>query len=111
MNTKIYVGNLSFNATDDELKQLFAEFGNVSDVFIVKDRATGRSRGFAFVTMENVDSMNAAIEALNETEFDGRALVVNEARPKEENNRSGGGGSRGGFSNNRGGFSRGRDNR
>ena len=53
MNTKIYVGNLSFNATDDELKQLFAEFGNVSDVFIVKDRATGRSRGFAFVTMDN----------------------------------------------------------
>jgi|TARA_B100001093_G_scaffold156731_2_gene149354 RNA recognition motif-containing protein len=111
MNTKIYVGNLSFNATDDELKQLFAEFGNVSDVFIVKDRATGRSRGFAFVTMDNADSMNAAIEALNESEFDGRALVVNEARPKEENDRSSGGGSRGGFSNNRGGFSRGRDNR
>ena len=111
MNTKIYVGNLSFNATDDELKQLFAEFGNVSDVFIVKDRATGRSRGFAFVTMDNADSMNAAIEALNESEFDGRALVVNEARPKEENDRSSGGGSRGGFSNNRGGLSRGRDNR
>ncbi len=87
MNTKLYVGNLAFNSTEDDLTQLFSEFGTVTDVFIVKDKFSGRSKGFAFVTFETAESMNAAIEALNETEFAGRPIKVNEARPKEENSR------------------------
>ena len=87
MNTKLYVGNLAFNSTEDDLTQLFSEFGTVTDVFIVKDKFSGRSKGFAFVTFETAESMNAAIEALNETEFAGRPIKVNEARTKEENSR------------------------
>ena len=78
MNTKLYVGNLAFNSTEDDLTQLFSEFGTVTDVFIVKDKFSGRSKGFAFVTLETAESMNAAIEALNETEFAGRPIKVNE---------------------------------
>lgn len=103
MNTKMYVGNLSYDATDSEIRELFEAFGTVTDVFIVKDRESGRPRGFAFVTMETVEQMNAAIEGLNGEEFFGRALAINEARPREERPQGGGGygGGRGGY--NRGG--------
>ena len=90
MNTKMYVGNLSFDATQEDLEGLFSAHGTVSDVFILKDRESGRPRGFAFVSMETPEEMNAAIEALNGEEFLGRNLTINEARPREE--RSGGGG-------------------
>ena len=104
MNTKMYVGNLSYDATDSEIRELFEAHGTVTDVFIVKDRESGRPRGFAFVSMETVEEMNAAIEGLNGVEFSGRALTINEARHREERPQGGGyggGGGRGGF--NRGG--------
>ena len=84
MNTKLYVGNLSFKASEDELNSLFSEHGNVTDVFIVKDKYTGRSKGFAFITMDTVEAATSAIEQLNNFEFLGRNIVVNEAKPKEE---------------------------
>ncbi len=96
MNTKMYVGNLSFDANFEEIKELFEAHGGVEDVFIVKDRESGRPRGFAFVTMENEEGMNAAIEALNGEEFMGRPLVINQARPREERSGGGGGGGGGG---------------
>jgi RNA recognition motif-containing protein len=105
MNTKMYVGNLSYDATDSDIRELFEAHGTVSDVFIVKDRESGRPRGFAFVSMETPEEMNAAIEGLNGEEFLGRALTINEARPREE--RPQGGGARGGFGGGRGGFNRG----
>lgn len=98
----MYVGNLSYDATDSEIRELFEAHGTVTDVFIVKDRESGRPRGFAFVSMGTVEEMNAAIEGLNGVEFSGRALTINEARPREERPQGGGGGGgRGGF--NRGG--------
>ena len=97
----MYVGNLSYDATDSDIRELFEAHGTVSDVFIVKDRESGRPRGFAFVSMETPEEMNAAIEGLNGTEFVGRALTINEARPREERPQGGGGGDRGGY--NRGG--------
>lgn len=100
MNTKLYVGNLSWDATEDDLKQLFGEHGEVTDIFMPMDRESGRPRGFAFVTMDTVDAMNAATEALNGNEWMGRAMVVNEAKP-QENRDNRGGGFRGG--NSRGG--------
>ena len=97
MDAKMYVGNLSYDATREEVQSLFENYGTVSDVFIVKDRESGRPRGFAFVTMETKESMNSAIEALNGEEFMGRNLAINEARPREERSRRGdGGGYRGG---------------
>jgi len=95
MDAKMYVGNLSYDVTQEELQALFEAHGAVSDVFIVKDRESGRPRGFAFVTMETKESMDAAIEALNGADFMGRNLAINEARPREERP-SGGGGGRGG---------------
>ncbi|MDP4777578.1 MAG: RNA-binding protein [Opitutales bacterium] len=92
MNTKMYVGNLSYDANDGEIRELFEAHGTVSDVFIVKDRESGRPRGFAFVSMETVEEMNAAIEGLNGAEFMGRNLTINEARPREERPQGGGGG-------------------
>ena len=92
MNTKLYVGNLSFDAGFEDIKELFEAHGGVEDVFIVKDRESGRPRGFAFVTMDTKEAMDSAVE-LNGTEFMGRPLVVNPARPKEE--RPGGSGRRG----------------
>jgi RNA recognition motif-containing protein len=80
----LYVGNLSYNATEDELRSLFEPHGTVERVSVTTDRMTGRSRGFAFVEMEDEAGANAAIEALNETEFQGRNLMVNIARPKGE---------------------------
>ena len=100
MNTKMYVGNLSYDATDSDIRELFEAHGTVSDVFIVKDRESGRPRGFAFVSMETPEEMNAAIEGLNGAEFAGRVLTINEARPREERPQGGGyggGGDRGGY--------------
>ena len=84
MSTKLYVGNLPFKASEEELNTLFSSHGNITDVFIVKDKFSGRSKGFAFVTMDTSESAQSAIEQLNDFEFLGRNLVVNEARPKEE---------------------------
>ncbi len=91
---KIYVGNLSFGSTEEGIQAAFGAFGSVEEVHIVTDRETGRSRGFAFVTMPNDDEARAAMEAMNGKELDGRTLNVNEARPKREG--GGGGGNRGG---------------
>ncbi|MGD8564618.1 MAG: RNA-binding protein [Desulfarculaceae bacterium] len=82
MSKNIYVGNLSFNSTEDELRGLFEEFGEVFSARVITDRMTGRSRGFGFVEMDN-EASEAAINALNGKEMDGRALKVNEARPRE----------------------------
>lgn len=96
MNTKMYVGNLPFSATDDDIRNLFSEFGGVTDVFLPMDRVSGRPRGFAFVTMDSPEAMTAAIEGLNGKDFGGRNLAINEARPKEERPAYGGGGGGGG---------------
>ena len=92
----IYVGNLSFNTGDAELRDLFAEFGEVSTAQAVVDRDTGRSRGFGFVEMPDQTEAEAAIEALNGKEVDGRELNVNQARPKPDRGGGGGGGRGGG---------------
>src|SRR5512138_1625991 len=94
MNSKLYVGNLSFDATENDLHDLFAPHGTVTEANLMQDRMTGKPRGFAFVTMATKESADAAIQALNGKEWKGRALTVNEARPREE--RSGGGGGGGG---------------
>ncbi len=108
MNTKIYVGNLSFGTTENDLRDLFTPHGTVTEVNLIIDKMTGRSRGFAFVSMETAEQVQAAIQSLNEKELDGRALTVNEARPKESS--GGGGGFGGGGGGGRGGFG-GRSNR
>ena len=90
MSTKIYVGNLSFGTTENDLRNLFAEHGNVTEVNLIIDKMTGRSRGFAFVSMEKPEQVQIAIQTLNGKDLDGRSLTVNEARPKENS----GGGSR-----------------
>lgn len=92
---KLYVGNLPHKTTEDELSQAFAEFGAVDSALIIKDKFTGRSRGFGFVEMSNNDEANNAIEQMNGADFGGRTLTVNEARPREERP-AGGGGYRGG---------------
>ncbi len=81
---QIYVGNMSYQMTEDSLSAIFAEFGEVSKTVIIADRETGRAKGFGFVTMNNDEEAKAAIEALNEKEIDGRTLRVNEAKPREE---------------------------
>ncbi len=88
--TNIYVGNLSYRATEDELRQAFGQFGQVSAVNIISDRETGRSRGFAFVEMPNAEEAKAAVEGLDQKEISGRRVTVNEARPREERPRGGG---------------------
>jgi RNA recognition motif-containing protein len=88
---KIYVGNLSYEANEDSLRDLFTKFGQVDEVAIITDRETGKARGFGFVTMPDSAQGQAAITGLNGQQFEGRALVVNEARPK-----TGGGGGGGG---------------
>lgn len=95
----IYVGNLPFETTQSQLEELFAPFGQIKSARIVMDRETGRSRGFAFVQMAQDSDADQAISALNETDFNGKRLRVNEARPREERPRTGGGfgGSRGGY--------------
>ena len=99
MSTKLYVGNLAFQTTSQELQTLFTQAGTVESASVVEDRDTGRSRGFAFVEMSTKEEAASAFEQFNGKEVGGRSLKVNEAKPRE--NRSGG--SRG-FSNNRGGF-------
>jgi RNA recognition motif-containing protein len=95
MAKKLYVGNLSYQVDSSELEQLFGAHGQVVSAQIINDRDTGRSKGFGFVEMANDQEAEAAIAALNGQEHNGRALTVNEARPREE--RSGGGGGRGGY--------------
>jgi len=91
----IYVGNMSYDSTEDSLRTMFEEHGSVDAVRVVTDRDTGRPKGFAFVEMASDDEARAAMEALNGKEVEGRALTVNEARPRGES-RGGGGGGRGG---------------
>jgi RNA recognition motif-containing protein len=98
----IYVGNLSFDAGESDVRQLFEAHGQVASVSIIEDKFTGRPRGFAFVEMAQDSEAQAAIAALNSKDFKGRPLTVNEARPRTEN-RGGGGGGGGGFRGNRGG--------
>ena len=102
MSTKLYIGNLAFQTTSQELQELFAQAGTVESASVVEDRMTGRSRGFAFVEMSTKEEATAAIDQFNGKELGGRALKVNEAKPRE-NRAGGGGGGRGGFGGNRGG--------
>ena len=97
MGSKLYVGNLSYNTNSSDLEQLFAQHGAVQSAEIIADRDTGRSKGFGFVQMGSDEEAQAAIAALNGQEVDGRALTVNEAKPREDRPRTGGGGGRGGF--------------
>ena len=106
MSTKLYVGNLSYNTTETQLRELFAAHGTVSSVDLIMDKFSGRPRGFGFVTMETKEAAEAAVQALNGKAVDGRALTVNEARPREDrpdrpSGRSGGGGG-GGYRGDRG---------
>ena len=125
-NSKLYVGNLSFNTTEGELRSHFEQFGSVTDTYVAMDKMTGRPRGFAFVTMGTADEAKAAAEKLNGTDLGGRQLTVNEARPKEERpgggfggggggrgfgGGGGGGGGRGGFGGGGGGGGRDRGER
>ncbi|MGD0259591.1 MAG: RNA-binding protein [Verrucomicrobiota bacterium] len=102
MNTKLFVGNLSFDVTENDLQDLFVAFGPVTEVNLMTDRSTGRSRGFAFVTMATPEGAQAAIQGMASKEVKGRALTVNEARPREERG-GGGGGGRGRYGDRRGG--------
>ena len=90
----IYVGNLSFDATEQDIEQAFTEYGEVKSVNIIKDRETGRSRGFCFVEMKDRQAGLDAIEGLNLQEIQGRSVTVNEARPRENRGGGGGGGGR-----------------
>ena len=108
MAKKLYVGGLPYSTTDDQLKEAFEQAGAVSSAIIIMDKMTGRSRGFGFVEMPNSDQATAAINALNNADFNGRPLTVNEARPRTDGPRAGGGGGGGGG---RGGFGGGRRDR
>lgn len=105
-NSKLYVGNLSFQTTEDALRAHFEQFGAVTDIYVAMDKFTGRPRGFAFVTMGTADEAKVAIEKTNGVQLDGRPLQVNEARPKEDRPAGGGfgGGGGGGFRGERRGF-------
>src|SRR5712691_10873622 len=103
MAKNIYVGNLSWECTADDLLALFEEHGTVARAQVITDRETGRSRGFGFVEMEHDEEAQKAIDALNGQEHQGRPLTVNEARPREERSGGGGGGGRGGYSGGGGG--------
>src|ERR687898_893586 len=120
MGTKLYVGNLSFRTTSDELRDLFSQAGEVESASVIEDRETGRSRGFAFVEMATPEEAAAAIENFNGKDFGGRNLTVNEAKPRTDRGGGGGrggccgdagggggGGGRGGYGGNRGGGGRG----
>lgn len=107
MQNKLFVGNLSFDVLENDLHDLFSQQGSVTEVNLMMDRSTGRSRGFAFVTMATDEAAQAAISALHGKDFKGRALTVNVARPREEG--GGGGGFRGGRGGGGGGGGRGGD--
>lgn len=96
MSTKLYVGNLSFNTTEGELRDSFGAHGTVVDAIVMTDRMSGRSRGFGFVTMSTPEEAQSAIDAMNGASLDNRSLTVNLARPKEERSFGGGGGGGGG---------------
>jgi cold-inducible RNA-binding protein len=89
MTTKLYVGNLSFDVTENDLRDMLSKHGAVNEINVIMDKATGRARGFAFATMNSEEGAKAAILALNGTDWKGRALTVNEARPREERSGSG----------------------
>ena len=101
MGNKLYVGNLAYSVSDKDLEQLFSQYGTVQSAKVIMDRDSGQSKGFAFVEMGSDAEAKAAIDAVNGTEIQGRALTVNEARPKED--RGGGGGGGGGYGGGRGG--------
>ena len=109
MATKLYVGNLSFKTTGDDLREHFSQAGAVESASVIEDRETGRSRGFGFVEMTTAEDAAAAIEKFNGKELDGRALTVNEAKPKTDRGGrgGGGGGGRGGYGGGGGGRDRG----
>ena len=107
MGKKLYVGNLSFGVGDSDLQSLFSPHGSIVSAQVIMDRDTGRSKGFGFVEMASDDEARAAIAALDGKEHDGRALKVNEARPKENRSGGGGGGGRGGYGGGGGGGGRG----
>jgi RNA recognition motif-containing protein len=109
MGRKLYCGNLSFNTTSSDLEELFAQYGEVVSAEVVVDRDSGRSRGFGFVEMGSDAAAQAAIQGLNETEVDGRAVKVTEAKPREDRPRGGGGGGGGGRRGGGGGGGRDRD--
>ena len=94
MSAKLFVGNLSFNITENDLQDAFAAFGTVTEANLMMDRSTNRPRGFAFVTMSTPEEAQKALEAMNGRELDGRALTVNVARPREQRSGGGGGGRR-----------------
>lgn len=96
MSTKLYVGNLVFSATEDDVRDLFGQVGEVEDVVLIDDKYTGKPRGFGFVTMANAEDAQAAVEKFEGYNFEGRDLKVNEARPREERPSFGGGGGGGG---------------
>jgi cold-inducible RNA-binding protein len=110
MATKLYVGNLPFNTTENELQELFSQAGAVQEVMLMQDKFTGKSRGFAFVTMGSEQDAQNAISQINGKTLEGRALTVNEARPREQRPAGGGGGYGGGYGGGRrdGGQRRGR---
>lgn len=103
MATKLYVGNLSFRTTQEDLRELFAQAGTVESASVIEDRETGRSRGFGFVEMATQEEAQAAVEMFNGKDFNGRNLTVNEARPRTERGGGGGGGGRGGYNGGGGG--------
>jgi RNA recognition motif-containing protein len=103
MGRRLYVGNLPYSATEDQLTEMFSRAGKVDSVRVMRDMATGRARGFAFVEMSSDEEAQKAISEFHEQQMEGRALVVNEARPKPEGGFGGGGGGRGGGGGYRGG--------
>jgi RNA recognition motif-containing protein len=107
MATKLYVGNLSFRTTSDDLREAFSQAGTVESASVIEDRETGRSRGFGFIEMATAEDAAAAIEMFNGKDLGGRNLTVNEAKPKTD--RGGGGGGRGGGGGGRGGYGGGGD--
>lgn len=104
MATKLYVGGLAYSVTDDQLKDFFASAGTVVSAQVIVDRDSNQSKGFGFVEMSSDDEAKKAIADLNGKEIDGRAIMVNEARPKEDRSGGGGGGGYGGGGGNRGGY-------
>jgi cold-inducible RNA-binding protein len=92
MSTKLYVGNLSFDVTENDLREMLSEHGPVNEINVIMDKITGRARGFAFVTMNTQEGADTAIQKLNGKDWKGRSLTVNEARPREERVGGGGGG-------------------